>query len=51
VNREPRRGGDYVLDAPAVVPAVWGKDDEILMSEGEPLLICGGTGAGKTTLL
>jgi replicative DNA helicase len=39
-----------VLDAPAGIPAVWGRADEVLWSRGEGLLIVGPPGVGKTTL-
>lgn len=43
-------GGTFILDAPETVPAVWGRDDEVMWSEGEGLLIVGPTGVGKTTI-
>lgn len=43
-------GGTFILDGPATVPALWGRADEVLWAEGEPLLITGPTGVGKTTL-
>lgn len=42
--------GAFIYDAPERVPAVWGRDDDVLWSEGEPLMITGPTGVGKTTL-
>lgn len=44
-----RRGGT-VLDTPAVPPAVWGRNEEVLWAAGESLLLCGPPGVGKTTL-
>jgi replicative DNA helicase len=41
----------FVLDALGDVPAVWGRDDEVLWSAGEPLLIVGPDGVGKTSLI
>ena len=43
-------GGQFILDSPAEVPALWGKGDEVLQSAGESLLIVGPDGVGKTTL-
>ena len=43
-------GAPWVNDIPAHVPALWGDGDDVLWSEGEPLLITGPTGVGKTTL-
>jgi replicative DNA helicase len=43
-------GGSFILDAPDTIPAVWGRGDEVLMAEGEALLIVGGPGVGKTTI-
>lgn len=43
-------GGDWILDAPDQVPAVWGEDTEVLWAEGEALIIAGPPGVGKTTL-
>lgn len=45
-----RPGGSFILDAPEGVPAVWGHDDQVLWSAGEPLIICGPAGVGKTTV-
>lgn len=44
-------GGGWVLDAPTTIPAIWGSDDQVLWSEGEPLIIVGPAGVGKSTLL
>lgn len=43
-------GGPFVLDAPDLPPAIWGKDEEVAWAEGEALMICGPAGVGKTTL-
>lgn len=43
-------GGSFVLDAPADVPAVWGRDSEVLWARGESLILAGPPGVGKTTL-
>jgi Bifunctional DNA primase/polymerase, N-terminal/AAA domain len=42
--------GSWALDEPEQIPAVWGRGEEVLWSEGEPTTIAGGQGAGKTTL-
>lgn len=57
-NQEPDRaltdmlvaGGQFVLDIPDTIPAVWGRGDDVLWAEGEALMICGPSGVGKTTL-
>lgn len=49
-TRHLQSGGDWLLDAPSGIPAMWGADDDVLWAEGESLLLCGGTGAGKTTI-
>lgn len=43
-------GATFILSAPEKIPAVWGRDDEVLWPEGESLMIAGGLGLGKTTL-
>ncbi|GGM53583.1 DnaB-like helicase N-terminal domain-containing protein [Dactylosporangium sucinum] len=43
-------GGQFVLDIPDTIPAVWGHGDDVLWAEGEALMICGPSGVGKTTL-
>lgn len=43
-------GGQFILDAPEHIEAVWGTDDQVVWAKGEPLLICGPAGVGKTTL-
>lgn len=44
-------GAGFVLAAPDYVPAIVGRDTEVLWAEGEPLLVVGPQGVGKTTLL
>jgi replicative DNA helicase len=46
-----RRGGEFALDAGSEREAVWGRNDEVAWSAGEPLLIVGPTGVGHTTVL
>ena len=41
----------FILDAPDRVPALWGRDHEVLHAEGESLLVVGPPGVGKTTVL
>lgn len=43
-------GGTWIFDAPEHVPAVWGDNEQVLWSNGEPLIIAGPPGVGKTTL-
>jgi hypothetical protein len=43
-------GATFILNAPEKIPAVWGRDDEVLWPEGESLMIAGGLGLGKTTM-
>jgi hypothetical protein len=43
-------GAEWLLDLPEAPPAVWGKGEQVLWSEGEALMIAGGPGLGKTTL-
>jgi replicative DNA helicase len=43
-------GGDWILDAPEGIPAVWGEHDDVLWAEGETLIVAGPSGVGKTTL-
>ena len=44
-------GANFILDIPDTIPALWGRDNEILWAEGESLMIAGPMGLGKTTLL
>jgi hypothetical protein len=43
-------GGDFVLDEPNTIPAVWGDGERMLWSEGEGVMITGHQGVGKTTI-
>lgn len=43
-------GAAFALDAPAHPPAVWGRGEEVLWSDGEYLMVFGPEGTGKTTL-
>lgn len=45
-----RDGGQFILDAPDTVPAVWGRGDDVLWAQGEALMLVGGPGVGKTTI-
>ena len=49
-GRHLKSGAQFVLDDPAALDPIWGRDDEVLWASGEPLLIVGPTGVGKTTL-
>lgn len=42
--------GGIIFDAPERIPAIWGRDHDVLWSEGEPLIIAGPPGVGKSTL-
>lgn len=44
-------GGSFLFDQPDGIPAVWGRGDEVLWSEGEALWLVGLPGVGKTTLV
>lgn len=44
-------GDQFILDAPAIAPAIWGSGDSILWAKGESLVIAGPPGVGKTTLV
>lgn len=43
-------GGAFIHDATDHVPALWGRDEDVLWAEGEPLMLTGPTGVGKTTI-
>jgi replicative DNA helicase len=43
-------GGEFILDIPDGVPAVWGEGESVAWAEGEALLIVGPAGVGKSTV-
>lgn len=43
-------GGEFVLDAPEAVPAVWGDGDSVAWAEGEAMWIAAPASTGKTTI-
>lgn len=43
-------GASFVYDIPDTIPALWGRDQDVLWAKGEALMICGSSGVGKTTL-
>lgn len=43
-------GGDFILNEPDEVPALWGHRDLVLWPQGEGLMIAGQQGVGKTTI-
>lgn len=43
-------GGSFILDTPPNPTPLWGSGDDVLLADGEALVIAGGQGAGKTTL-
>jgi len=45
-----RLGGDFILDTPADPSPIWGEGEEVLLADGEALIIAGPQGLGKTTL-
>lgn len=44
-------GSDFILTAPDHVPAIFGREREVIWAEGESLLIVGPQGTGKTSLM
>jgi replicative DNA helicase len=44
-------GDAFVLDQPEGIPAVWGRDSEVLWAEGEPFELVAPPGVGKTTVM
>lgn len=50
VEQAVTSGVDFILDAPDVPAAVWGDGDDILLAEGEALMLVGKAGVGKTTV-
>ena len=45
-----RLGGDFILDEPQIIPAVWGTGERVLWAEGEGIMLTGHQGVGKTTV-
>jgi hypothetical protein len=45
-----RLGGDFILDEPEIIPAIWGQGERVRWAEGEGILITGHQGVGKTTV-
>jgi flagellar biosynthesis GTPase FlhF len=45
-----RLGGDFILDEPEIIPAIWGQGERARWAEGEGILITGRQGVGKTTV-
>lgn len=45
-----RAGGSFILDTPADPEPIWGSGADVLLADGEALIIAGGQGLGKTTL-
>ncbi len=43
-------GGSFILDTSPDPEPLWGSGTEVLLAEGEALIIAGGQGLGKTTL-
>lgn len=43
-------GGDFILDEPDVIPALWGEKNNVLWASGEAVMIVGHQGVGKTTI-
>jgi replicative DNA helicase len=43
-------GAAFVLDTPSAPPALWGRDEDVLWAQGEPMMIAAPPGLGKTTL-
>ena len=43
-------GGEFLLDCPDDVPAIWGAGGEVVWAEGESLTLAGPPGVGKTTI-
>jgi hypothetical protein len=50
VGRRLTPGGDWGLDAPTTVPAIWGDGPLVLAAEGEGTMIAGQQGTGKTAI-
>ncbi|HSX67223.1 AAA family ATPase [Nocardioides sp.] len=43
-------GGAFILDGEATPTALWGTGDDVLLADGESLIIAGSQGLGKSTL-
>lgn len=43
-------GGDFILDEPDQIPALWGSGEQVLWAEGEAMMLVGHQGVGKTTI-
>jgi energy-coupling factor transporter ATP-binding protein EcfA2 len=43
-------GGDFILDEPDKIPAVWGEGERVMWAEGEGVMLVGHQGVGKTTI-
>jgi energy-coupling factor transporter ATP-binding protein EcfA2 len=50
-DRQLHDGDSFVLNAPTTVPSVWGRDTDVLWSQGEHVIICGPQGVGKSSLM
>lgn len=44
-------GADFLLDTPVDTVAVWGDGDDVILADGEALMIVGKAGVGKTTIV
>jgi replicative DNA helicase len=44
-------GEDFILSAPEHVPALWGRERDVLWAQGESLWLVGPQGIGKTSVL
>jgi replicative DNA helicase len=49
-EQEIENGGDWLFDGPTEIVTVWGDGDDVLLAEGEALMLCGQPGVGKTTV-
>lgn len=43
-------GGTFILNTPSDPEPIWGAGSDVLLADGEALIIAGGQGLGKTTL-
>lgn len=46
----PVNGADFLLGDDDEASAIWGDGDEVLLADGEALMLVGGPGVGKTTV-